>query len=47
MILVAYRHGMRASEVCGLRRDDLNLRGESITIRRLKGSWGSLNFAPR
>jgi integrase len=26
MILVAYRHGMRASEVCGLRRDDLNLR---------------------
>jgi site-specific recombinase XerD len=38
MILVAYRHGMRASEVCGLRRDDLNLRGESITIRRLKGS---------
>ena len=38
MILVAYRHGMRASQVCGLRRDDLNLRGESITIRRLKGS---------
>ncbi len=38
MILVAYRHGMHASEVCGLRRDDLNLRGESITIRRLKGS---------
>src|SRR5260370_23021213 len=38
MVLVAYRHGMRASEVCGLRRDDLNLRGESITIRRLKGS---------
>jgi site-specific recombinase XerD len=38
MILVAYRHGMRASEVCGLRRDDLHLGGESITIRRLKGS---------
>jgi site-specific recombinase XerD len=38
MILLAYRHGMRASEVCGLRRDDVNLKAESITIRRLKGS---------
>ena len=38
MILLAYRHGMRASEVCGLRRGDLNLKGESITVRRLKGS---------
>ena len=31
MILVAYRHGMRASEVCALRRDDVDLKGESIT----------------
>ena len=38
MILLAYRHAMRASEVCGLRRDDLDLKGESIVIRRLKGS---------
>src|SRR5215472_2020928 len=38
MILLAYRHGMRASEVCALRRDDVDLKGESIIIRRLKGS---------
>jgi type 1 fimbriae regulatory protein FimB len=38
MILLAYRHGMRASEVCGLRRNDVDLKSESIIIRRLKGS---------
>lgn len=38
MILLAYRHGMRASEVCGLELRDLDLRNGSITIRRLKGS---------
>lgn len=38
MILLAYRHGMRASEICGLEMRDLDLRNGSITIRRLKGS---------
>jgi integrase len=38
MILLAYRHGMRASEVCGLEMRDLDMRNGSITIRRLKGS---------
>jgi integrase len=38
MILLAYRDGMRASEVCGLEMPDLDLRNGSITIRRLKGS---------
>ena len=38
MILVAYRHGMRASEVCDLRLSDLDLKNGQITIRRLKGS---------
>ena len=38
MILVAYRHGLRASEVCGLKLADLDLRTGSITLRRLKGS---------
>ncbi len=38
MILVAYRHGMRASEVCGLEMRELDLRNASITIRRVKGS---------
>src|SRR3974390_2536785 len=38
MILLAYRHGMRASEVCDLRLADLDLKNGQITIRRLKGS---------
>jgi site-specific recombinase XerD len=38
MILLAYRHGLRASEVCGLKLADLDLKGGSISIRRLKGS---------
>jgi len=38
MILLAYRHGMRASEVCGLKLADVDLKSESVSIRRLKGS---------
>src|ERR1017187_6710611 len=38
MILLAYRHGLRASEVCGLKLADIDLKAGSIFIRRLKGS---------
>jgi integrase len=38
MVLLAYRHGMRASEVCNLRLDDVDLKRQAITVRRLKGS---------
>jgi type 1 fimbriae regulatory protein FimB len=38
MILLAYRHGMRASEVCGLKVSDIDLKAGEIVIRRLKGS---------
>jgi integrase len=38
MIVVAYKHGMRASEVCNLRVDDLDLKNGSIAIERPKGS---------
>jgi type 1 fimbriae regulatory protein FimB len=38
MILLAYQHGLRASEVCGLKLKDLDFKNEKITIRRLKGS---------
>jgi type 1 fimbriae regulatory protein FimB len=38
MILFAYRHGLRASEVCGLKLADIDLKAGSISIRRLKGS---------
>lgn len=38
MIVLAYRHGLRASEVCALRLSDLDLKVGSLVIRRLKGS---------
>jgi type 1 fimbriae regulatory protein FimB len=38
MVLLAYRHGMRASEVCNLRLDDVDLKNGHIVVARLKGS---------
>jgi type 1 fimbriae regulatory protein FimB len=38
MTLLAYRHGLRASEVCGLKLADIDLKAGSISICRLKGS---------
>jgi integrase len=38
MVLLSFRHGMRASEVCGLELKDVDLKNGEITIRRLKGS---------
>lgn len=35
---VAYRHGLRASEVGLLQRTDVDLKAARITINRLKGS---------
>lgn len=40
MILLAYRHGLRASEVCDLKLSEIDLKAGSISIRRLKGSLG-------
>ena len=38
MILVAYKHAMRASEVCNLRLNDVDLKNGSLVVERLKGS---------
>jgi integrase len=38
MILLAYRHGLRASEVCGIKLGDVDLKAGSLSIRRLKNS---------
>src|SRR5215218_2737829 len=38
MILLAYKHGLRASEVCNLRLDDIDLKNGNIIVERLKGS---------
>jgi type 1 fimbriae regulatory protein FimB len=38
MVLLAYRHGLRASEVCGLKLSDVSLKDQTIRVARLKGS---------
>jgi type 1 fimbriae regulatory protein FimB len=38
MILVAFKHGLRASEVVNLKMSDVNWRTNKITVKRLKGS---------
>src|ERR1700676_4951261 len=38
MIVLGFKHGMRASEICGLELRDIDLKNGEITIRRLKGS---------
>ncbi len=38
MVLLGYRHGLRASEVCALRLEDADLKAGTLTVRRLKGS---------
>jgi len=39
---VAYRHGLRASEVGMLQRTDLDLKAARITINRVKGSMSGV-----
>jgi site-specific recombinase XerD len=43
MVLLAYRHGLRASELVNLRVSDLDLRTGTIYCRRAKGSRSSLH----
>ncbi len=38
LFLIAYRHGLRASEVGLLRAEDLDLRALRLMVHRLKGS---------
>ena len=43
LFLIAYRHGLRASEIGRLRRDDLDLKRMRVTLSRLKGSLGGVH----
>src|SRR5262249_39478472 len=43
LFLIAYPHGLRASEVGILRREDLGLKRMQITLSRLKGSLGGVH----
>jgi type 1 fimbriae regulatory protein FimB len=40
IFLIAYRHGLRASELGLLRREDLDLKALRIIVHRVKGSLG-------
>jgi integrase len=42
LFLLAYRHGLRASEIGLLQRTDLDLKQGRITIHRLKGSLSGI-----
>ena len=45
--LLIYRHGLRVSEACDLRWDDIDLTRRTIVIRRLKGSIDSTHYLER
>jgi hypothetical protein len=45
--LMIYRHGLRVSEACDLRWDDIDLVARTIVIRRLKGSRDSTHYLER
>jgi integrase len=38
MFVLAYKHGLRASEACNLRVHDIDLKNGSVVVERLKGS---------
>ena len=42
MVLCAYSHGLRASEVCNLRLSDLDMRNQALKVERLKGSLSGI-----
>jgi site-specific recombinase XerD len=45
--LLIYRHGLRVSEACDLRWDDIDLTKRTIIARRLKGSTDSSHYLER
>ena len=45
--LLIYRHGLRVSEACDLRSDDIDLTKRTIIVRRLKGSTDSVHYLER
>jgi integrase len=45
--LIMFRHGLRVSECCDLRSDDIDLKASTIIVRRLKGSRDSTHYLER
>jgi type 1 fimbriae regulatory protein FimE len=46
MILLAYHHGLRVSELCALRWDDIDLKAATLSVRTVKGGAPSLHPLP-
>ena len=42
-ILIAYRHGLRSSELVALRWDDIDLPAGKLHVRRAKGGTASVH----
>jgi integrase len=45
--LIMFRHGLRVSECCDLRSDDIDLKASTIIVRGLKGSRDSTHYLER
>ena len=43
MILITYRHGLRAAEVCGLRWDQFDLKRGTLHVNRIKNGLESVH----
>lgn len=43
MITFGYVHGLRVSELTGLKTDDIDFHGNSVHIRRLKGGFSTIH----
>jgi len=46
MIMLSYHHGLRVSELCALRWDDIDLKAATLSVRRAKGGAPSLHPLP-
>ena len=44
MVLMAFRHGLRGSELCDLRWTDMDFKDGTLHVRRLKGSRDSTHY---
>ena len=44
MVLMAFRHGLRVSELCDLQWTDIEFRRGTVHVRRLKGSKDSTHY---
>jgi len=44
MVLMAFRHGLRVSELCDLQWSDVDLKAGTLHVRRLKGSRDSTHY---